>query len=526
MKPIQIFLAICLFGNIVALKSNYAEAAVPLLVNTHNDTSHFAAQFSNTSISTVDLAFDDIKLPWTRYETNNFIVYTDVSEKDAKALINELELFAASLAQLVKMPAHATLPKLKVFNFADDKLFAHFGGPANVQGYYFKAIDGPVIAIGPELNGESFDLTTIYHEYVHYFTRAVSNAKQPVWYSEGLADFFSTLNIDGDIVRVGATPVSRFNTLKRQDLLDLANLFNMTEYDESNFINDRLYASSWLVTHFMMLSERNGFPNYTASMDKMLALQQQGIKGEEAFDKAFDISLSEFKSQLSEYARKRSLNGVSISKPSINISITSKEIPQQKIVTLLSIVGRYHPPLFSQLLSLGMEQNDPLAYALIGELLSRETLTLELAQPLLELLAIMDITQPLTHDFIGQTYINMLDLKAKERNTKDKQQMKKWMQLAYTHFALGHELAPSELNLKGLTRLAWQQKDREAALLYANALYQLQNTDIETNYFVGEFMLRANNEAFAKFLLQNVINWSDAHTSLSDKAKSLLARIE
>jgi hypothetical protein len=74
--------------------------------------------------------------------------------------------------------------------------------------------------------------------------------------------------------------------------------------------------------------------------------------------------------------------------------------------------------------------------------------------------------------------------------------------------------------------LAWQKKEREKALEYANALYQLQNTDIDTNYFVGEFMFRAGNKAFATFLLTNVVNRSDAHTSFREKAQSLLERIE
>jgi hypothetical protein len=464
-----------------------------------------------------------IEKPWSQFSTSNFVLYTDASKENAALLVDQLEVFAASLKQLANFPDHAKLPRLTAFKFTNEDLYSEFVPHSTYRGFYFKDVNGPIVVMGASEDFTISGLETVFHEYVHYFTRAIVSTKQPVWYSEGIADFFSTLKIEKDNVSVGAIPFSRFQTLKNSKLLDLETLFNINTYTDSNIINARLYASAWLVTHFMMLSQRNDFPDYNASMSTMLNLQSKGMSGVDAFNQAFDISLGEFKSQLTQYARKRDLNGVKIPIPDVEYNIEYNKVSAKRIYGLLSLITPFKPELNIQLMTQGMALQDNLATAKLAAHMSSQAITASLATPLFDLISEDVLNDPMALDYLVQAYGDQLRHIAKN---DDMDAVRKLRNRVKKYAGASYKLQAMPRTLEALVKLAWQDKNKALAIKYANELYALQPLDEQTNFFVGSFMIRANNIAFAKYLLGNVVKWSGAHNDRWVKAEQLLATLE
>jgi hypothetical protein len=53
----------------------------------------------------------------------------------------------------------------------------------------------------------------LQHEYTHHFMNQYGNGAMPAWLVEGLAEYFSTANVDGEQVRLGTASPGRVRSL-------------------------------------------------------------------------------------------------------------------------------------------------------------------------------------------------------------------------------------------------------------------------------------------------------------------------
>jgi hypothetical protein len=473
-------------------------------------------------LATADVKADTIETPWQKYETSHFVLYTDIEPAQALLMMDELEVFKASLEQLLRVDSGVPLPKLTAYRFNTKSLYSLFVQKPSIGGYYTNTANGPIIVIGDSNTTGIGGLNIVFHEYIHFFQRAVSGPSHPTWFSEGLAEFFSSLKIEQDVIKIGQAPAGRLKHLQANKMLELDTLFSLKTYIESDILNSRLYSSAWLVTHFMMLSHRNGFSDYNANLAKMLALQANGVDAVEAFNQSFDIDLVEFKAQIREYARIRNLNGAQFPRPKVapNVTVTPLTIAQSYAVLAPIAFGRTNSTLFEDFLAQGVALNDTLSLAMLGAhkvFKDDNEAGLAMLDAALENTSNTELTaHPLAaqvEHFKGESYFNLARQLQKQRKQgslerKDVEQADKYVDQALMHYQSSYELEPSPYTLRRLMHIYSIKKDLPRANQYANELYQAIPLSIEINYEVGMFMANNNNIAFAKFLLANVVKWA------------------
>ena len=103
-------------------------------------------------------------------------------------------------------------------------------------------------------------LRTIFHEYVHVVIDNLSQA-MPVWLNEGLAEYYSTFQVDegGRRAVVGRLIPSHLQLLNERRHLSIAELLAVETSSASYNEGERqtlFYAQSWALVHMLVSGAR------------------------------------------------------------------------------------------------------------------------------------------------------------------------------------------------------------------------------------------------------------------------------
>jgi hypothetical protein len=140
--------------------------------------------------------------------------------------------------------------------FPDDRSFRPFmlrvqGRVVPGSGIFASGPAGAYIGLSLEAGDRAYP--TIYHEYAHALL-AGAFARVPLWFNEGLAEYYSTLEVTGDGRRaLVGKPLEPHVARLRERRLPLQQLFavraNSPEYTDDSPLRRVLYAQSWAVVH-------------------------------------------------------------------------------------------------------------------------------------------------------------------------------------------------------------------------------------------------------------------------------------
>jgi tetratricopeptide (TPR) repeat protein len=242
---------------------------------------------------------------WIRLQTAHFTIYSNGSESKAKDIGLEFERLRAALGLLKpNLRINTPLPTT-VYVFRNDSTFEPYkplyrGKPMPIGGLFQPTTDGNFIAVTATWNVDP--RPRVYHEYLHDF---VSNnlPPQPLWFSEGLAEFYSTFRATDTEVQIGRPVDDHVVRMRQEMLLSLERLFavdrDSPEYNEQSR-QGVFYAESWALVHYLMV----GDPKRTAQLAQFLVLLAQGKPQREAFQEAFGApDTSKMLTDLVGYAR-------------------------------------------------------------------------------------------------------------------------------------------------------------------------------------------------------------------------------
>jgi tetratricopeptide (TPR) repeat protein len=197
----------------------------------------------------------DTEQPWARITTSHFDIISSSGDRRTRELARDLETLAAALAGM--RPAATPTPHTRVFVFARRRevqpyfdLLMH-REKADVSGAFVAQTNSATMFID-DSRGRMSDRTP-YHELVHYL---MGNASQraPLWVEEGLAEYYSSAEVHGGIIRVGVPIREHIERLKRGNLTPVAELFTTTDSIEQTF-----YAESWAIVDWMITRDRRAF---------------------------------------------------------------------------------------------------------------------------------------------------------------------------------------------------------------------------------------------------------------------------
>ncbi len=242
---------------------------------------------------------------WTSVRSQNFQLVGNASEKDIRLVANRLEQFRSVFALLFPaIKLNSPLPTT-VIVFKSDRSYKPFKVNPNVAGYFQPGEDVNYITLTTEKASEDQPFRTIFHEYVHLLIENTMGPTVPVWFNEGLAEYYSTFDIAdenrkvilGDLVRNHVLYLRETKFLPLRTLLAVDH--KSPYYNEGNKMNI-FYAESWMLMHYLLQGEGQ---KRRPQLARFVDLLRADTTIDDAFQRAFQINLDAFEKDFKSYVQ-------------------------------------------------------------------------------------------------------------------------------------------------------------------------------------------------------------------------------
>ncbi|HTH03280.1 MAG TPA: tetratricopeptide repeat protein [Vicinamibacterales bacterium] len=247
---------------------------------------------------------------WKRLYTPDVTVVGNASEGELRTALKQIEDFRAGLVGLfpgIKMTSRlaTTMVVLKDFNtFRTFQPRDERGRRReNVAGYFTTTPTMNYMVLGA-FGERDATLEVVFHEYTHFIVQQ-NFRSLPLWVNEGTADFYSTFRSnykDGKSL-VGTPPSGRLATLRDRGVMPLDRI--LTNEGSSSAYRDPdtvhlFYAQSWAFVHYLQLGN-NG--KRRGQITEYLRAVDQGMPIDQAFFRAFGVTLAQMQNELGLYVR-------------------------------------------------------------------------------------------------------------------------------------------------------------------------------------------------------------------------------
>lgn len=240
---------------------------------------------------------------WTSVRSQNFFLVGDASEKEIRQVATRLEQFRDVFTKVFgKMKFTSPVPTTVVV-FKNDGAYKPFN-PRNDAGYFQPGSDVNYITLSLERHNEEDDpFRVIFHEYVHLLVNnTLTNV--PVWFNEGLAEYYSTFYVDDQRKAfIGKIISNHVLYLREQKMIPLSTLFAVDHrspyYNEGNK-RGVFYAESWALVHYLIQgNEGKRLPQ----LGTYLGLLGAGVPVDDAFKRAFQVDYAGLEKELKDYVQ-------------------------------------------------------------------------------------------------------------------------------------------------------------------------------------------------------------------------------
>lgn len=254
---------------------------------------------------------------WRQLNTEHYRVISQLNDWDTAEWVRQYDQFIASTSTMLTINLKA-LPPLTVVLFSRDKDFIPYKPPrpsgrtASVAGLFVRQPTWSVIGLAQDTEDEN-TRQIIFHEGAHWMM-SVDPTRQPPWFSEGIAELFSTFERKGSKVswakpiewhlyqlqRYGRTPLREF-------LAQDSAIFDRDDH------TGRFYAQSWAFVHFLLVSNDPG-------RREMLTRYLNTFRTESAeatIDATFGTSLDDVQRAFEKYLTQKTF--AYITKPAVSV---------------------------------------------------------------------------------------------------------------------------------------------------------------------------------------------------------------
>jgi hypothetical protein len=198
--------------------------------------------------------------PWRELANEHFVLRTDQDLEAARATLRDLDVFRAAVLTCFHAPIDLDTGRLPVIAVRDG--WGEFAG-TGADGLFTEALFRPLIVLRTRSRTPLDSI--IKHELVHYFSKKVVPA-QPLWFAEGLATYFESVEYDLDRQRmvVGRPPKEVLSFVQRVALLRADEMRAMKQLDEER--TPFFYATAWATIHFLMNHRADQLRAYEAAL--------------------------------------------------------------------------------------------------------------------------------------------------------------------------------------------------------------------------------------------------------------------
>jgi len=260
----------------------------------------------------------DHEARWIRVSSSHFAVFTDAGEKRGRDVAVRFEQMRAEFAQLL-MRSHLKTPvPVEIIALKGDDEYARVAPAyaANAPGFFLRGEDRNYVVLNLL---EDDGWRTASNEYAHLLLN-YNYPPTPPWFDEGLAEYFSSLELDDTQSRIGGDPemplAPRENLPGHQapphDLaesltellngpvwLSIPDLFAMRHdmpVSPGASRSTLFYAQSWMVVHYLI--NQNKLPETGTYFD---LAENQKLPMEQAIQQAYGMSAAQFGQAVKDY---------------------------------------------------------------------------------------------------------------------------------------------------------------------------------------------------------------------------------
>jgi len=244
---------------------------------------------------------------WVSVRTKNFLLLGNAEEKDIRKVGLRLEQFREVFTKLFPKMRFNTPVPTTVIVFKSDSSYAPFKPGPNIAGYFQPGPDVNYITLTTESRGQQDPFSVIFHEYTHLL---VENTFKdiPLWFNEGLAEYYSTFKItDDQKITLGAPIGNHVFLLRERTMLPLRTLFEVDHksphYNEKNK-QGIFYAESWALMHYLII----GKAGRVEQLGKFMELLGTQTPLDQAFQQAFGVPFEVMEKELRDYVKKDRYN--------------------------------------------------------------------------------------------------------------------------------------------------------------------------------------------------------------------------
>ena len=471
----------------------------------------------NTTVSAKDT--------WVSVRTKNFFMLGNANEKDIRKVGLKLEQFREVFTRLFpKMKFNTPVPTT-VIVFKSDSSYAPFKPGPNIAGYFQAGPDVNYITLTTEVRGEQDPFNVIFHEYTHLLVENTFESA-PVWFDEGLAEYYSTFSItDDQKIQLGSPIGSHVFLLRESKMLPLRTLFEVDHksphYNESKK-QSIFYAQSWALMHYLIIGKAGKIEQLGKFMDLLRAKTPM----EQAFQQAFETPFEVMEKDLRDYVRKdryNVINGHFEKKLELDTNTEAQQLTEAEAQAYLGdlLLHSYRKDAYTYLeKALKLDPNLTMAHASLGMAYFREGKVNE-AHASLERAVAGDSKNYLAHYYYAFTLTHANPDGPREGSyspeviTKIREHLQKAIALRPDF--------PESYNLLAFMSLITGQGVDESIASMKRLLSQSPGKQ-DHIYMLGQLYLRKEDYRMARELLQVVVK-SNAEEQIRSHAEQLLNQI-
>ena len=237
---------------------------------------------------------------WNQLRSAHFVVNTDAGADRGRQLLLHFEQIRAVFGQLIlRSEVNVPVPLTIIAFRNSDEMQAHLpvfqGKAVDLSGFFVSRPDRDFIVLDLSA-GNAW--TTVFHEYGHVLLDSNYPAT-PLWFDEGFADYFSTIDVRREGVEIGKAPQGYLELLRNSKWIPLAELLQAQPDSRIYNLSDRrslFYAESWAVVHYLFDMQK-----LPAAGEYFGLVENRRMPVEQAVQQAFGISSQQLEQQVRSY---------------------------------------------------------------------------------------------------------------------------------------------------------------------------------------------------------------------------------
>ena len=273
---------------------------------------------------------------WVELRSPNFLLVSNAAPADAESILSRIERFRIALSRVLPERRLRSEVPTQIYAFRDFDSFESFlprteDGVAPAAGYFRAGAFKNVIAVDVSAGRGSYE-RVVFHEYVHLML-SLGVQEYPLWFEEGLAEFYAATRLSDDGAEVGAAERTHRLVLAEHPLLEMEELLGADEtWPLSASPRDQalFYAQSWALVHYLVvgqgLSGRRALSRYLGT----LGGDADPLR---SFDDAFGKTPAEVGEELRDYLEKGQLGSLHypLSLPAVTGTFALRELSRAEV---------------------------------------------------------------------------------------------------------------------------------------------------------------------------------------------------